>query len=100
MIQTKLCSRRPPKFAKLSFILTAEFIFIIATLTLSIPLFTQISWAQTPSGNESNNSSDPLPSWADGKVKPNIIEFVGNVTDPASANFISPDDRIAVFDNV
>lgn len=42
---------------------------------------------------------DVLPSWNDGKTKNSIIEFVSDVTDPQSANYIEVEDRIATFDN-
>ena len=40
-----------------------------------------------------------LPDWNGGKNKEIIIEFVKDVTDAGSKNYISPDLRIAVFDN-
>ena len=43
--------------------------------------------------------SDPLPSWNEGKTKSAIIDFVNDVTNPNSANFINVADRIAAFDN-
>lgn len=46
-----------------------------------------------------NNSSDPLPSWNDSKIKTNIIDFVISVTDPTSPLYVKPVDRIATFDN-
>jgi phosphoglycolate phosphatase-like HAD superfamily hydrolase len=42
---------------------------------------------------------DPLPSWNDGPSKQGIIEFVKDVTDAGSTNFVEPPERIAVFDN-
>jgi haloacid dehalogenase-like hydrolase len=42
---------------------------------------------------------DPLPSWNQGTVKERIINFLKNVTNPENANYIPPEDRIAVFDN-
>jgi len=44
-------------------------------------------------------SADPLPSWNDTEAKATIIEFVERVTDPASDDYVTPADRIAVFDN-
>ncbi len=44
-------------------------------------------------------TSDPLPSWNDGKTKDAIIHFVSDVTNSDSANFVAPVDRIATFDN-
>jgi len=43
--------------------------------------------------------ADPLPSWADGVSKTAILTFVETVTDPASPDYVTPADRIAVFDN-
>jgi phosphoglycolate phosphatase-like HAD superfamily hydrolase len=43
--------------------------------------------------------ADPLPSWRDGDAKTAILEFVAAVTDPASADYVTPAARIAVFDN-
>jgi hypothetical protein len=43
--------------------------------------------------------ADPLPSWTPGGAKDTIIAYVENVTDPASPDYIPPEDRIATFDN-
>lgn len=43
--------------------------------------------------------SDPLPSWNDGAVKSSITDFVAKVTTQGGAEFVSPAERIAVFDN-
>jgi hypothetical protein len=48
---------------------------------------------------DSDISSTFLPSWKDGPAKSAIIQFVNDVTDKGSANYISPDERIATFDN-
>ena len=42
---------------------------------------------------------DPLPSWNQGNVKARILNFVKNVTNSENTNYITPEDRIAVFDN-
>jgi phosphoserine phosphatase len=44
-------------------------------------------------------AADPLPSWNAGETKSAIIAFVETVTDPASVSYVTPADRIAVFDN-
>ncbi|WP_299930667.1 HAD family hydrolase [uncultured Pelagimonas sp.] len=44
-------------------------------------------------------AADPLPSWNSGETKSAIIAFVDAVTDPESKKYVTPDDRIAVFDN-
>lgn len=42
---------------------------------------------------------DPLASWNNGATKHAVISFVEKVTDPASKDFVHPENRIAVFDN-
>lgn len=63
------------------------------SLTFLILLFsTGLIFAQ-------NNSSDPLPSWNEGKTKSAIIDFVISVTDQSGPLYVKPADRIATFDN-
>lgn len=42
--------------------------------------------------------SDPLPSWNDTVTKKTIVEFVQATTDNTKPTFVSPDKRIATFD--
>lgn len=44
-------------------------------------------------------AADPLPSWADTEAKAIIIDFVERVSDPVSPDYVTPADRVAVFDN-
>lgn len=44
-------------------------------------------------------AQDPLPSWNEGAAKQAILDFVAKVTREGSSDFVSIDDRIAVFDN-
>jgi hypothetical protein len=44
-------------------------------------------------------SVDPLPSWNDSEVKKGIVHFVTRVTTKGSPDFVSPEQRIATFDN-
>ena len=44
-------------------------------------------------------AADQLPSWNDGVAKKSILQFVASVTKKGSPEFVSPADRIAVFDN-
>lgn len=48
-------------------------------------------------GKEKGNI-DPLPSWQ-GKSKEQIINFVETATDSTNKDYLSPNERIAVFDN-
>ncbi|HBW17629.1 MAG: HAD family hydrolase [Streptosporangiaceae bacterium] len=42
--------------------------------------------------------NDPLPSWADGQAKQQILEFVRSVTEPGPS-FVPEAERVATFDN-
>lgn len=42
---------------------------------------------------------DPLSSWNAGENKTAILQFVHEVTDPASSYYVTPSQRIATFDN-
>jgi phosphoserine phosphatase len=44
-------------------------------------------------------AADPLPSWNDTKSKQRIISFVNSVSTQGNADFITPENRIATFDN-
>lgn len=44
-------------------------------------------------------SADPLPSWGTSEAKDRIVEFVEAVTDPNGVDYVTPAERIAVFDN-
>ena len=44
-------------------------------------------------------TTDPLPSWNEGKTKQSIIDFVTKVTNPETPDFVPPAERIATFDN-
>lgn len=43
--------------------------------------------------------ADPLPSWSETDTKKAIINFVERVTDPTSPDYVTAEDRVAVFDN-
>ena len=43
--------------------------------------------------------ADPLPSWSETDTKQAIINFVERVTDPTSPDYVTAEDRVAVFDN-
>ncbi|HYI92970.1 MAG TPA: HAD family hydrolase [Bryobacteraceae bacterium] len=54
-----------------------------------------------PPATESANKavSDPLPSWSDTATKKTIMAFVEKVTTASGPDFVTPEDRIATFDN-
>lgn len=43
--------------------------------------------------------ADPLPSWTESDAKQQIVTFVEAVTDPGGDSYVTPSERIAVFDN-
>lgn len=51
------------------------------------------------SNSKTNETSVPLSSWNEGKTRTSIIDYVNDVTNTESINFIEIEDRIAVFDN-
>jgi phosphoserine phosphatase len=46
-----------------------------------------------------HGAQDPLPSWNDGSAKNAILNFVANVTNENSPDYVEPEERIATFDN-
>ena len=44
-------------------------------------------------------AADPLPSWAETDARARIIDFVDSVTNVDSPDYVTPADRVAVFDN-
>jgi phosphoglycolate phosphatase-like HAD superfamily hydrolase len=44
-------------------------------------------------------SDDPLASWSEGATKRSIVDFVARVTKAGSADYVTPAERIATFDN-
>jgi phosphoserine phosphatase len=68
---------------------------LLSTLAV-LPAFTALlrsgsALAQTP--------GSALSSWNDGPVKTSITDFVARVTTQGGSDFVSPAERIAVFDN-
>ncbi len=61
--------------------------------------FFTLFFALIVSGSGIAHAADPLPSWQEGKAKQSIIEFVTEVTQEGSAEFVPPAERIATFDN-
>lgn len=44
-------------------------------------------------------ANDPLPSWRDGPGKQRILDFVRDISTPGSSTYVTPAERIAVFDD-
>jgi hypothetical protein len=49
-------------------------------------------------GAHLSRAQDPLPSWNDGPTKQAILQFVRSTTTLGSPEFMSPEERIATFD--
>lgn len=44
-------------------------------------------------------ATDPLPGWRDGPGKQRILDFVRDISTPGSSTYVTPAERIAVFDD-
>ena len=53
----------------------------------------------TENDKQETQTADPLPSWNEGNTKSAIIDYVNDVTNQQSENFIPVSKRIATFDN-
>jgi phosphoserine phosphatase len=51
-----------------------------------------------PASAQTTPSASPLPSWNDGATKQAILDFVRATTEQGSSKFVSPEQRIATFD--
>lgn len=74
----------------------------LRTVSLLICLLVGFSCVSPePSSTDTSDvaPADPLPSWNEGEVKSAIINFVTEVTDDESPDFIEVNQRIATFDN-
>ena len=49
--------------------------------------------------DRAGGTADPLPSWADGQPKRDIVDFVEAVTDESGPDHVPASERLAVFDN-
>src|SRR5258706_16091057 len=47
---------------------------------------------------QQRQDKDPLPSWQ-GKAKLAILDFVHQITDRSGSKYVSPEERIAAFDD-
>ena len=69
---------------------------LLASLTLLPTL--SVTLLPAPAPAQTGATGDPLPSWNDGPAKQAIFDFVRTTTDRANPSYVSPEDRIAVFD--
>ena len=76
---------------------------LFTLLLLGIVLFTVSCKNENKPVSENSaveiSQIDPLSSWNEGKTKASIINYVNDVTNASSENFVAIPDRIAVFDN-
>lgn len=73
----------------------------LCTLALALPIScsTNTHDSSPAAAKSTMRGTDPLPSWNDGPSKRSIVAFVQRVTEKGSADFVPPEERIAVFDN-
>src|SRR5215470_10684722 len=64
---------------------------LLAFMTLAF-----VAWLATSA--QALTQTDPLPSWNNGPTQQAIIAFVRATTDKSSQKFVSPEERIATFD--
>lgn len=77
--------------------LSALFLFLIVSCKNKSE---ESSTANPKGGTETvATSGDPLPSWNDGVLKKEIIDYVTKVTKEGGSDFIPVENRIATFDN-
>ena len=69
---------------------------VLAVLVLLLPL---AGCQSAPEETAAEISPASLPSWNDVASRAQILEFLERTTTEGSADFVAPEDRIAVFDN-
>ena len=78
-------------------------IIITKSLSLFLIIILFASCVQNKNAETINDviveNADPLPSWNEGATKSAIIDYVNDITNSKSPNFIEIKDRIATFDN-
>jgi phosphoglycolate phosphatase-like HAD superfamily hydrolase len=67
-------------------------------LLSTLALLPALSASLLPASAQTATSGGLLPSWNDGPAKQAIFDFVRATTDRSSPSYVSPEDRIAVFD--
>jgi phosphoglycolate phosphatase-like HAD superfamily hydrolase len=73
---------------------------LILAVTLSLAACGDRPARTSGADSETAAASAPvLPSWNEGAARQSIVDFVEGVTDSASPDYVSPPERIAVFDN-
>jgi len=65
---------------------TAARLFILALCTLVGPV-------------AGADAGEPLPGWRDGPTRQRLLDFVTEVTTPGGSGYVTPAERIAVFDD-
>jgi phosphoglycolate phosphatase-like HAD superfamily hydrolase len=70
---------------------------VLLSALAMLPTFSAVPFPVSASA-QTATSGAPLASWNDSPAKQAIFEFVRATTERASANYVSPEERIAVFD--
>ena len=72
------------------------------SIFIALSVFFNVFIGCSPNADFNNKipkQSDPLASWNEGKTKSAIIDYVSDITNAESENYIPISDRIATFDN-
>jgi hypothetical protein len=64
---------------------------VLRVMVFVSTIFFNISLFATP-------STDPLPSWNEGRAKKAILDFISTTTDKHNPHYVAPEQRIATFD--
>ncbi|HMF15138.1 MAG TPA: HAD family hydrolase [Gemmataceae bacterium] len=68
------------------------------TLAAAVLLSVALSGMAECGPQDKSLAADPLPSWNGGAAKEAILKFVSVTTDRASPKYVSPEQRVATFD--
>lgn len=72
---------------------------VICGLAVCFAVASPFGFDRPVSASAAEPGRDPLPSWKDGKTKQAILTFVADVTNKDGPKYVSPEERIATFDN-
>ncbi len=64
-----------------------------------VAAFILVAGCSVDSVSQQGDTGDPLPSWKDGASRQAIVDFVDAVIDESGTDYVTPTERVAVFDN-
>lgn len=75
------------------------FVILLAAAGFGLAACAESSPDASSTAGHASRSADALPSWNEGATKRAILDFVTEVADEESPDYVPPAERIAVFDN-